>query len=193
MDRCWRTLYFPALVMATDATCYVFGGPTMYSEAMAKIFTAEENAAWARQLPGKMTSSCLAILHDEKVVMVKARYKDHWTFPSGIVDDKESPKQTALRETFEETGLRISAHDCDLLGVVYTASNGSDRDRFNFAFWVSVPSDNLKFAVPNDEISEVNWVPFEKVATMSGGKGSYQKFQSILLGENVRSSYVEIL
>ena len=60
---------------------------------MTKIFTKEENNAWAKQLPGKMTSACLAIRYKEQVLMVKAKYKDHWIFPSSIVDDKESPKR----------------------------------------------------------------------------------------------------
>lgn len=159
---------------------------------MTQVFTEEENNAWAKQLPGKMTSACLAILQNNKVLMVKASYKDHWTFPSGIVDEKESPKKAALRETREETGLDFNENDCSLLGVIYTASTGNDRDRFNFAFEVSTLTNNLKLNVPNNEISEATWVPFDKVAEMSGGKGSYKNFQAILSGEKPKSSYVEI-
>ncbi|MDO4684560.1 MAG: hypothetical protein Q4B06_02535 [Candidatus Saccharibacteria bacterium] len=43
------------------------------------IFTKEENQAWAHSLPGKMCSACLAIVDGDAVLMVKARYKDHWT------------------------------------------------------------------------------------------------------------------
>ena len=159
---------------------------------MTRVFTEEENNAWAKQLSGKMTSACLAIVQNNTVLMVKAGYKDHWTFPSGIVDDKESPKQAALRETYEETGLDFNESDCDLLGIIYTASNGDDRDRFNFAFEVSVPTDTLELTVPNDEISEAKWVLFDKVAEMSGDKGSYRRLQAILVGEKPKSSYIEI-
>lgn len=125
--------------------------------------------------------------------MVKASYKDHWTFPSGIVDDKESPKQAALRESEEETGLLLKESECELLAVVYTASNGSDRDRFNFGFTVEVQdADSLVMSIPNDEIEEFRWVDFNQVAAMSGGKASYANFQSILLGEMSSPSYVEI-
>ena len=160
---------------------------------MTKIFTEEENNTWSKQLPGKMTSACLAVRHKHRVLMVKAGYKDHWTFPSGIVDDKESPKQAALRETKEETGLLFEENECALLGIVYTASNGSDRDRFNFGFTIEVENvDNLVMSIPNDEIEEFRWVDFNQVAAMSGGKASYANFQSILLGEMQSPAYIEI-
>lgn len=125
--------------------------------------------------------------------MIKASYKNHWTFPSGIVDDKESPKQAALRETKEETGLLFNEGECKLLAVVYTASNGTDRDRFNFGFTVEMKDDDsIAMSIPNDEIEEFRWVDFNQVAAMSDGKASYDNFQSILLGEMPSSSYIEI-
>lgn len=160
---------------------------------MTKVFTEEENNTWAKQLPGKMTSACLAVRSGDKVLMVKAGYKDHWTFPSGIVDDKESPKQAALRETHEETGLIFDETKCELLGVIYTGSDGTDRDRFNFGFTIEVEdTDSLAMSIPNDEIDEFKWVGFDQVEDMSGGKASYSKFQAILLGLQPQSPYIEI-
>lgn len=160
---------------------------------MAKMFTEADNNAWAQQLPGKMTSACVAVRHGGKILMVKATYKDHWTFPGGIVDAGESPKQAALRETHEETGLALDGNDCELLGVVYTASNGSDRDRFNFAFIVDVPAIDFRLTVPNDEIEAVEWVDSAEIATYSGGRESYIRFQAILTGDKPLPSYEEIV
>jgi|AntRauTorcE11897_2_1112592.scaffolds.fasta_scaffold17941_2 8-oxo-dGTP pyrophosphatase MutT (NUDIX family) len=159
---------------------------------MTKIFTEEENQAWSKALSGKMTSACVAIRSSGKVLMVKASYKDHWTFPSGIVDERESPKSAALRETSEEVGLLISDDDCDLLTVVYTASNGKDRDRFNFAFVTDIVDMDVKLSVPNDEIEKAEWVDFSEVAERSGNKGSYIKFQMLLLDASSIKPYTEI-
>lgn len=32
----------------------------------------------------------------------------HWTFPGGHIENNETPKQAAIRETLEETGILIS-------------------------------------------------------------------------------------
>jgi len=124
--------------------------------------------------------------------MVKASYKDHWTFPGGIVDENESPKHAALREVQEEIGIRLDEGECQFLGSVYTASGGIDLDRLNFAFLITVPSQALQISVPNDEIEEARWVSFGDITLLSRPRGSYTKYQIILTGAAPRGSYFEI-
>jgi len=159
---------------------------------MAKIFTKEENQAWSKTLPGKMCSACVALRSSNQVLMVKACYKDHWTFPSGIVDANESPKAAALRETTEEVGININENQCTLLRLIYTASSGGDRDRFNFVFIADLPDQNTKLKVPNDEIEKAEWVNFDDIAERSGNKGSYKKIQEALINPNIDEPYVEV-
>lgn len=160
---------------------------------MTKIFTEEENQAWSKRLPGKMSSACLALISPKnRVLMVKATYKEHWTFPSGIVDELESPKETAIRETFEEIGLRLSKSSCTLLTVVYTASDGSSRDRFNFAFTAKTSSESIDFFTPNSEIESVKWVDLNDIASLSGNRGSYRVFQKYLSDLDSALPYTEV-
>ncbi len=159
---------------------------------MTRVFTPEENQKWSHTLPGKMISTCLVLRSGTKALMVKAGYKDHWTFPSGIVDTNESPKVAALRETYEEVGLTVNDGDCKLLAVIYTASNGNDRDRFNFAFITDVFDESAALSVPNNEIEKAEWVDFDCVAERSGNKGSYVNFQRILLDPNAAAAYIEV-
>jgi len=159
---------------------------------MAKIFTKEENQAWSKTLPGKMCSACIALRSSGKVLMVKANYKDHWTFPSGIVDENESPKATALRETTEEVGITVEEDKCNFLMVIYSTSNSGGRDRFNFAFVADLPDQNIKLSVPNGEIEKAEWVNFEDVAVRANNKGSYIKLQEALLGYDKSIHYAEV-
>ena len=123
-----------------------------------------------------MCSACLILISNKKVLMVKARYKDHWTFPSGIVDYKESPKSAALRENREKTGLSVNS--CEHFATIYTsAKTPEDRDRFNFAFIASVDSTDIEMTIPNDEIAEAKWINYNQIAGLSGNKKSYIEFQ----------------
>jgi ADP-ribose pyrophosphatase YjhB (NUDIX family) len=44
-------------------------------------------------------------------------WKDRWYLPAGFMEEGESPEQTAMREVFEETGLRVKAEN--LCGVFF--------------------------------------------------------------------------
>jgi 8-oxo-dGTP pyrophosphatase MutT (NUDIX family) len=44
---------------------------------------------------------------DQWYVLLIQHQAGHWAFPKGHADLNESPKQTAERELFEETGLRV--------------------------------------------------------------------------------------
>ena len=60
----------------------------------------------------KLEKSCGAIIWREKegrphVLVLQHQNGGHWAFPKGHVEDKETEEQTAVREIFEETGLKV--------------------------------------------------------------------------------------
>jgi 8-oxo-dGTP diphosphatase len=152
---------------------------------MLKPFTDAEMIAWEQNLPSKIMNACLAIRHQDTVLMVKASYKDHWTFPSGVIDEHEPPLTAAIRETFEETGVVIDPAVCRPLGIVYTSAKNGHRDRIGFAFVTELSTPDLTFAVPNDEIEAVQWVPIAEIAAWSHQRATYQTYQALLSGESV--------
>ena len=59
-----------------------------------------------------------AIFDDEgRILLVKRVDDGTWCLPGGFVDPNESPDETAVRETCEETGLDVRT--TDLVGVYY--------------------------------------------------------------------------
>jgi 8-oxo-dGTP pyrophosphatase MutT (NUDIX family) len=92
-----------------------------------------EKYAWLKTLDRRVSSACI-ILENEKgeALIVKANYKAHWTFPGGIVDADETPKQAAIRETYEEVGLRIDEKDVEFAWVVSRKSQQAMTHQFVF-------------------------------------------------------------
>lgn len=85
------------------------------------------------------------------------------SFPKGKLDPGESMPQAAVRETWEETGLRV--HLGVNLGTVhYKLSGGREK---TVQYWAAEVKDAefkaSKFK-PNKEIAAVEWVPLEKAA-----------------------------
>lgn len=86
-----------------------------------------------------------------------------WSIPGGLVELGETVQEAALREVYEETGLRIRLDR--LLGVVdYIERDGEGRVRFHY-----VLVDYLAHAEepgevkPSDEFIEVRWVKTSEV------------------------------
>ncbi|MFI5620753.1 NUDIX hydrolase [Streptomyces sp. NPDC051567] len=52
------------------------------------------------------------VVHDSRVLMVRRRVSEgqlSWQFPAGEVEPGESRENAAVRETHEETGLKVNA------------------------------------------------------------------------------------
>ena len=62
----------------------------------------------------------------EKILLVQPRRSQYWNFPGGGVKKNEQSEQGALRELYEETGIRIQNKDY-ILGT-YLAQAEGKRD-----------------------------------------------------------------
>jgi 8-oxo-dGTP diphosphatase len=74
----------------------------------------------------KLTADGL-ILKDKKVLLIKRKnypFKGKWALPGGFVEYKEKTEDTAMREVFEETGLKTKINN--LVGV-YSDPNRDPR------------------------------------------------------------------
>lgn len=45
--------------------------------------------------------------YNKKILLVKHKKNQRWTQPGGHIENNETPEEAALREVYEETGLRV--------------------------------------------------------------------------------------
>ena len=84
-------------------------------------------------------------------VVHRPRYDD-WSLPKGKLDPGESFEEAALREVWEETGLRVSLGE-ELPSVEYTVRDRPKRVRY----WLMSVESDPGFE-PNDEVDELRWL-----------------------------------
>lgn len=88
-------------------------------------------------------------------LLVHRDYRSDWSFPKGKLDPGEHILGAAIREVREETGYAIK------LGIPLPTQrykvNGAQKDSY---YWHAQVVDGT--FVPNDEVDEILWLPFEK-------------------------------
>jgi 8-oxo-(d)GTP phosphatase len=91
-----------------------------------------------------------------EVAIVHRPVQDDWTLPKGKLNGSETPEQAALREVFEETGLRAQIQrpaGC----TAYVDGRGRDKTVY---YWVMRPVEG-QFK-PSAEVDELRWLPVEE-------------------------------
>ena len=109
--------------------------------------------------PKKEVAS-VAVVHDNKILMMQRRDNDRWTLPGGHLDEKEDPKEGAKRELKEEAG--IEANKLKKLGTKEVKTfTGKEMKIHAFIY---EPKEKPKFTAKNDpdrEAKTYKWVDME--------------------------------
>jgi len=117
-----------------------------------------------------VTSCGVLLLNPEReLLLCHATGAAHWDIPKGVGEPGETPRDTAVRETFEETGLRLPPDGLvDLGRMAYRPG----KDLHLFAAWSERVDPNTLVCssrfqdrhgrlVPEADAFE--WTPFERV------------------------------
>jgi len=105
--------------------------------------------------------SALLLVRDRRVLMVRARGRDVLYLPGGKAELHETDVEAAIREAYEETGLRLTASDVEPFGTVLEAAHGQGEGTMvAMALFLVRPGGTADSATPvaSAEVDEVEWV-----------------------------------
>jgi 8-oxo-dGTP diphosphatase len=97
------------------------------------------------------------------LLMVKPTYRDYWSIPGGVVEERESPHAGCVREVREELGLTVPIGRMLLLD--YMSPAGDIRESLQFFFDGGVLDSTTieQISVPPAELSGYRFAPLEEV------------------------------
>lgn len=92
-----------------------------------------------------------------EVACIFREARGDWTFPKGKLDPGETFEQAALREVWEETGMR-----CDVIRFAGTTNYTHRKGKPKIVAYYLMSVATGEFA-PNDEVDELVWLQLEQV------------------------------
>jgi 8-oxo-(d)GTP phosphatase len=116
-----------------------------------------------------------------EVACVYREARGDWTFPKGKLDDAESFEQCALREVSEETGL-----ECSIMRFLGTTNYVHRKGKPKIVAYYLMSTVGGEFS-PNEEVTELRWVPLEHVRDRLTWERDQELFDLLVTMPEVRS------
>ena len=106
---------------------------------------------------------------DKKILLCHHQRFDRWVQPGGHIEDDELPEETALRETYEETGVRVKLlgerfprEDDFIRPLGIQRNRGKDGSLHVDITYVGIPL-SQDDVIEDDEIDRCAWFSLEEL------------------------------
>ena len=101
---------------------------------------------------------------NKKILLVKHSDYDKWLQPGGHIEEDETPEEAAVREVYEETGIKITLlgekfpREDDLIRPLGIQCNRKkDGTRFIDIIYAAIPNNPDEKIKLSDESTEIGW------------------------------------
>jgi len=101
---------------------------------------------------------------DKKILLVKHHLWDKWVQPGGHIEDDETPEEAAVREVYEETGIKITLlgerfpREDDMIRPLGIQRNRKDNgDRHFDIIYAATPNNPDAEPVISNESYDIGW------------------------------------
>lgn len=106
--------------------------------------------------------SCGAVVYrlengEPQYLLIRNKRSAHWGFPKGHVEPGETDEQTAIREVFEETGIKIDIVPGFVKKSEYTIQGKIEKSVSIFL----AKTENKQYNLQVEEIEECGWFNFK--------------------------------
>lgn len=95
-------------------------------------------------------------------LLICQKNDSHWGFPKGHVEDGETEEETAVREVYEETGLKVSLLDNFRVTDKYFVKRATMKE---VVFFIGIPYVGDVIMQP-EEIDDYKWLDREKALSV---------------------------
>lgn len=108
--------------------------------------------------------------YTKKILLIMHKKNRKWTQPGGHIEDDETPEEAALREVYEETGLRVRLlgerfpREEDLIRPLGIQRNRNSKGDVHIdIIYPAIPNDDSKEQLNIQESDDIGWFSREEL------------------------------
>ncbi len=124
----------------------------------------------------KKEKSCGCIVIDNDKVLLVKQNDGHTAFPKGHIEQGETEEECALRETFEETGLKVKI----INGYRYTQTYFVKQDVLKEVVYFLAEKKEGTLKKQDEEIKSLGFYSFEDAISMISYKDTIALFYKVI-------------
>lgn len=136
-------------------------------------------AEYLATLPKKRMGVGVLFISENKVLVLKPTYKDHWLLPGGVIDADESPREAAIREVKEELGLDVHIEKILVMDYLHREGTRTECIQFLFQGPELSASDIANIRLQSEEITAYEFVTFDEALARLGAHAS-QRLKTVI-------------
>lgn len=107
-----------------------------------------------------MEKSCGCVVFNNHNVLIIKQLNGDYGFPKGHIDLGETEVECAIRETYEETGIKVKILCNDRFNISYYVHGHVLKEA---VYFISSLSDSDQITIQEDEIEECFWLDCDNV------------------------------
>ena len=132
------------------------------------------------------SANAVVIDANGRILLIYRMDNDNWALPGGAMDLGESLPETAVRETFEETGVTVEVTGLvgiytDPRHIILYTSDGETRQEFSVVFTARPVGGE---PTPSTESREVRWVEPAEIAGLTMDRSMRMRIDRYLAHED---------
>ena len=123
----------------------------------------------------KEKSCGCTVIDDDKVLLVKQN-DGHTAFPKGHIEKGETEEECAIRETFEETGLKVKI----LNGYRYTQTYFIKKDVLKEVVYFLATKESGTLCKQEEEINSLGFYSFNEAINLISYENTIKLFEEAI-------------
>ena len=122
-----------------------------------------QKGLWHREVAVWVVNNRNEILLQKRSAL-KKQYPNKYAICAGHIDIGEQPIEAAIRELYEETGIKVIANELEMIGLF--KNEQSNNNHYKYTYLIKTNKEINDMTMQEEEVSELKYITIKELEEM---------------------------